>query len=77
MNDDIEMFMTTDSGGSCYLESLVKSLTMLHGIESTSGLATKLEEVISLEIDLAKIGAEKAKSEILKAAAKDNLRPIK
>lgn len=73
MNEDIEVFFDK-SDGSSYIESLSKSRQYL----KDSPLLAKLDEVILLELELAKMGAEKAKSEILKAAAKDNVvRPIK
>lgn len=70
--DEIEVFFDK-SEGACYLESLVRSRQHLKG----SPLLAKLDGVIELEIELAGMGAQKAKSEILKSASKDNLRPIK
>lgn len=76
--EDIEVFF--DKSDGCYLESLIKSRV---NIEKASNISQDiiygLEEVILLELELAKMGAEKAKSEIIKAAAKekDNVRPIK
>ena len=79
--DDIEVYMDNVSDGSSYVESLVKARIQLEKLphsESQRKMMGKLEEVILLELDLAVMGAEKAKSEILKAAAKDNVvRPIK
>ena len=72
MNEDVEVFFDK-SDGSSYLESLCKSREYL----KDSPLLAKLDEAIALELELAIMGAEKAKSEILKAAPKDNIRPIK
>jgi hypothetical protein len=69
--DDIEMFFEGNNV-PCYLESLVKCRALLEG-----HLKEKLDEVISAELDLALMGAEKAKSEILKKDAKSTVRPIK
>lgn len=66
MTDDIEVFL--DESG-CYLESLIKSRKHLL---SSADLLSKLDAVINAELDLALLGSEKAKSEILKANAKDN-----
>ncbi len=80
-NDDIEVYLDQTSDGSSYLESLVRSRMHLAKLPGMQGCAMikKLEQVIDLELDLAIMGAEKAKSEIIKKAAKekDNLRPIK
>ncbi len=70
MNEDIEMFL--DESG-CYLESLIKSRKHL----LPTHLLNKLDLLIEAELDLAIMGAKKAKSEILKTNPKDNLRPIK
>lgn len=57
----------------CFLESLIKSRKHL-----TGKLLSKLDGVIDAELDLALMGAEKAKSEILKANKEGNkLVPIK
>lgn len=72
MNDETEMFFEK-SEGSCYLESLARTRQYLKDTD----FLKKLDEVILLEIDLAKMGAEKAKSEIMKMTNKDNVRPIK
>lgn len=75
-NDDIEVFFDKTDGGS-YLESLMRSRLYVDRISSCKAeIRIKLEEVILLELDLAKLGAEKAKSEIIKSE-KDNVRPIK
>lgn len=55
----------------CFLESLIKSRKHL-----TGKLLSKLDGVIDAELDLALMGAEKAKSEILKAKG-NKLVPIK
>ena len=71
MNEDIEVYLD-ESGG--YLEALIKSRKHL----KESELLQKLDQLISLELDLGVMAAEKAKSEILKKQDKDNIvRPIK
>ncbi len=70
MNEDIEVFM--DESG-CFLEALMKSR---RHVENTV-LSTQLDKLIGLEIELAIMGAEKAKSEILKKNKDNVLRPIK
>jgi len=69
MNEDIEVYLEPS-----YLESLIRSRKYLN---SQGDLIKKLDLVIHAELDLALLGAEKAKSEVLKLSAKDNLRPIK
>ncbi len=71
-NDDIEIFFEKDDGG-CFIESLARSRRYL----KDTPLLAKLDKLVSYEIDLAIMGAEKAKSEALKKNSKDNLRPIK
>lgn len=71
-NDDIEIFFEKDDGG-CFIESIARSRRHL----KDTPLLAKLDELISHEIDLAILGAEKAKSEYIKKNNKDNLRPIK
>jgi hypothetical protein len=75
--DDIEVYLDSSSDGTSYIESLTKSWRLFAQLVTCDHyLMKKLEEVISLELDLAILGAEKAKSEILKK--KDNkLVPIK
>lgn len=77
--DDIEIFFDKGDGG-CFLESLARTkiyLSKIYRCDCT--IMTKIDSVLELELDLAIMGAEKAKSEIVKASAKDkdNLRPIK
>jgi hypothetical protein len=72
MNEEIDMFLNTASGIS-YIESLSRALLNLNG----NHLASKLEEVIGLEIELALIGAQKAKSEVVKSNKDSVVRPIK
>lgn len=60
MNDTDEFFVSSSN----YLESLVKCRSLL---KDNVTLASKLDDVIFLELDLALMGAEKAKSEILKS----------
>jgi hypothetical protein len=71
MNDEVEMFMD-QGGGMSFIESLTRARLNL----KDSTLMAKLEEVIAAEIELALMGAAKAKSEILKNS-KDTVRPIK
>lgn len=71
MSDDIEMYLANDSSG--YLESLIKSRQYL---KDDVFLLERLNKVIEVELDLAMLGANKAKSEILKKD-KPNVRPIK
>ena len=73
MDEDTIFFETDSSGG--YLGSLIISRQHL---KDAPKLLAKLEAVIELELELALLGAEKAKSEVLKANAKNNaVRPIK
>lgn len=66
-DDDLEVFIGKDEG--CYLESLCRSRQYL-----SKELLAKLDEVIGLEIELALMGANRAKN---KVTEKPNLRPIK
>lgn len=66
MNEDIGEFISDTAG---YLESLISSRKHL---EFAPQLLEKLDGVIALELDLALLAAEKAKSSILKSI-KDNL----
>jgi hypothetical protein len=70
-----EDFFFDKADGTNYLESLAKTrlylISNLSSVKSAKALA-ELEDVILLEIELAKIGAEKAMSEIRKAAIKEN-----
>ncbi len=70
-SDEIEIYFDKEYGG-CFIESLSRSRQHL----KNSPLLVKLDEVLELEIELALMGAQKAKSEIIKKQ-KDNLRPIK
>lgn len=69
-DDDIDVFFE-QSG--CLLEALIKSRHWL----KDSTLISKLDELIDLELDLAIMGANKAKSELLKANKESTVRPIK
>ncbi len=71
MNDDTDVFF--ENSTACYLESLIRCR---QHVKDSVHLSSKLDEVINLELDLAVMGAEKAKSEILKRT-KDTVRPIK
>lgn len=69
--NDIELFML-ESG--CLLEALIKSRRHL----KESHLLSKLDILIQIEIEVATLKAEKAKSECLKKQdSKDKVRPIK
>ncbi len=70
MDDDMAEFFTDSSN---YLESLVKCRQLL---KDAPALLTKLDDVLSLELDLALAGAEKAMSEIIKAN-KSTVTPLK
>jgi hypothetical protein len=76
MNDEIDIFFDK-SDGSTYLESLIRSMVYNEDSEIASGL----KSVVLLEIELARLGAEKAISEAKQAALKEvsgaNVRPIK
>lgn len=67
MEDDVISF--TSNGN--FLCDLIKSRQFISG----TPLLAKLDEVIAVEIELALIGANKAKSEV--SPVKDNLRSIK
>lgn len=70
MNDEMEIFFNKDDG-STYLESLIRSRCMMYNSKNINlDIVSGLEEVISLEIELARLGAEKAMSEAKKATAK-------
>ncbi len=73
MTDDVDVYLDSSNGG-CYLESLINTRINL---EDCPRLLKKLDELIEAEIDLAIMGAEKAKSEILKASKEATVRPIK
>ncbi len=68
MEEGIEIFL--DKG--CYIESLSRARRNLAG-----QLLSKLDEVIDVELDLALMGAAKAKSEILKKSKDSVVKPIK
>lgn len=69
MNEDIIEYIDTSGG---YLESLIKSRRHVG-----DKLLSKLDNLISLEIDMAVMAAEKARSEILKKNTESVVRPIK
>jgi hypothetical protein len=71
--DEIEMFFDS-SDSTSFLESLSKCRKLL---ADSASLACKLDAVIHAELDLALMGAEKAKSEILKKDKENTVRPIK
>jgi len=72
MKNDENMFF--EGGVEGFLSGLIKSL---HHLKDEEELLNKLKVVIGLELDLAIIGAEKAKSIVLKANATSKVRPIK
>lgn len=74
MNDDLEIFFDNSSGAN-YLESIIKSRLHLEQLPGMTNLKDKLDYLITLEIDLAIVGAEKATGEVKKSAAK--VSPIK
>lgn len=74
IDEDIDVYLDSSNGGSSYLESLVRSFRLLIATENdfnkhVSPLILLLEEVIETELHVALLGAEKAKSEILKATS--------
>lgn len=73
MNDELEIFF--DKSDGCYLESLIRSRVLLSKISEEESLIDKLNEVISIELELALAGSKKALSEV--APPKNNVRPIK
>lgn len=76
MNEEIDIYFDKDNG-ACYLESLIRSRLPLIKSGCDVKLVNKLDAVLDLELDLAILGAEKAKAEILKDGAKENIRKIK
>jgi len=76
MNEEIEVYLP-DTGSSSYVESLTNALIKLHKVYNIESKLVKTTEAVLLaELELALLGAEKARSEILKAT-KDNIKPIK
>lgn len=73
--DDIEMIIDSGNDGVCYIESLARSARYL--TEFLPELLPKLSEVITAELDLALLSAEKARSELLKSNKEATVRPIK
>ena len=75
-NDDIDVYMDMAAGTS-YIESLAKAniyLSKLYNCQSP--IMNKIGQLLIAEIELAILGAEKAKSEILKSS-ENKIRPIK
>lgn len=72
MSDEIDVYMDTASAGQSYVESLIACRVNL---DEAPVLLKKLDEVIMAELELALLGTEKAKSEILKKG-KNNIKPI-
>lgn len=66
-----ESFVFTTNG-----EHIIKALAEARKFLEGSPLLSKLDEVISEELDLALIAVKKAKSEVIKSD-KNNIRPIK
>ncbi len=72
MIDDDDIEMSFEASG-CFLESLMRSRRYV-----SDALLSKLDEVILIELELALMGASKAKSEILKQNKPNTtVRPIK
>lgn len=69
--DDVDIMIGSSTG--CYIESLIKSRTLLSNAPLLRG---KLDEVIWLELELAMLSAEKARSSLLKACS-DNVVELK
>ena len=72
MNEDIDIYFDK-SDSTSFIESLGKTRQYL----KDSVLLKKLDLVLEAELDLALLGAEKAKSEILKLDKENKVRPIK
>ena len=72
MTDDVEIILGETGSEACYIESLARTRFYLPG-----NLLEKLDAVIEAELELALLGAEKAKSDILKDNAKNNVTPLK
>ncbi len=60
-------FFTSSSN---YLESLIKARSHL---KDSPSLLKKLDEIVDVELDVALLGAKKARGEVLKEHAKDNV----
>jgi hypothetical protein len=74
MNDDTEEMSAFFTDSSNYLESLIRSRAHL---KDSPKLSKQLDEIIELELEMALIGVKKAKGEVLKDQAKDNVVPLK
>ncbi len=74
--DDTEIYFDSADGGS-YIESLARSRHWLKDCAKDSPLVIHLDELLFAEIELAMMGAAKAKSEILKKNKDTTVRPIK
>lgn len=70
MNDEYEDMQTFFTDSSNYLESLVRCRAHL---KDAPKLAQMLDETLEVELELALIGAKKARSVVLKEQAKDNV----
>lgn len=83
MSDDI--IFTSDTDSTSYIESLIKSQEHILLRRDRTKLISKqdkeqldkLHEVIMAELDLALLGAEKAKSDLLKSNKDSVVKPIK
>lgn len=73
MNDEMEIFFDK-SDGTSFIESLAKSRQWL---KDNNELSSKLDNALNLELDLAILEAEKAKSNLLKNSKDNKLVPIK
>lgn len=72
-SEDIDVYLE-QADGITYIESLVRCRVLLAKIPEELDLIDKFNKVISLELDLAISGANKALAEARKT---DNVRPIK
>lgn len=69
MEDEMEMFFDSINP----VEGYIKSRAQLTDVPE---MLSKLDTLIMLELELAIMGAEKAKSEILKKNSKNNIKPL-
>jgi hypothetical protein len=74
MDEELDCYFTNSSN---YLESLINSYVAVSKLQTGMALTKKLQEVIEIEIELALIGAKKARGEILKEEAKNNVVQLK
>lgn len=70
--EDVTAFFTDSSN---YLESLIRSRQ--HLANASASMRKMLDETIAVELELALIGAKKARAAVLKEQAKNNVVPLK